>query len=346
MCLIAWRQAGGPSIPDEVIKRNLTINPDGFGLMWRDAEGVGYRKFAPSEKDEFTALLARVDGMGLEFGAHWRKATHGRTDREMAHPYYYTDASGTPIVLMHNGIVSIKTDKHESDTYRFVHGVLAHMETGWWDVGHLRFLVESSIGWSRFLLMTPTETVVINEDEWVKHEGIDYSCRPIYTAPAKVWANGSAWSDERGRDLTPLTIRKVESATDPLLLPVPSATNVGSASSNGAKSGSETVSGFGEEPSDWEKEQFGPFWQHAGHYVMKLLRMEESDGVTTGEAACWDCGEEGDYYVIDDQTYFDIDHIVEVNDEQDAASRPGSELRSDGARVPAAASKQGVMAGA
>ena len=130
MCLIAHRAKVGSHIPNHIIEWNKTANPDGFGLMWRDGGQVKTAKYAPDEFEFFRNQLKALDVDKVEYGAHWRNATHGARNREMAHPYEYIDADGTPIALMHNGIIDIETGKQQSDTLAFVEGVLATLKTG------------------------------------------------------------------------------------------------------------------------------------------------------------------------------------------------------------------------
>jgi hypothetical protein len=270
--------------------------------MWRDGGQVKTAKYAPDEFEFFHNQLKALDVDKVEYGAHWRNATHGARNREMAHPYEYIDADGTPIALMHNGIIDIKTDTQQSDTLAFVDGVLATLKTGWWDIPAMRFLVEGAIGWSRLLLFTPTESVRINDGSWKVDDAVRYSTDPLpkytYTAP-KSWkpmnlkpappalpwpgwegTQKAAWDDD---ELPPL-IEGGELIDDGL-----------------EHDGYDVLNGV--------------TWTHEGHKVLPLeplTRQAIAKDDVVGSCFCDECDTEGEFYVIDGRAYIDISHKVVV----------------------------------
>lgn len=297
MCLIAHRPKPGAHIPNEVININRWMNPDGFGLMWRDAELIRYQKYAPDEFEFFRNQLKALDVTDVEYAAHWRNATAGDHNREMAHPYEYTDASGTPIVAMHNGIINIKTSKEESDTYAFVHQVLAKLATGWWDDPALRFLVEQAVGWSRLLLFTPAETVYINRDEWKVEDAVTYSTEPM---PGTVYAGHYVTNKKKGTSYPP-TIwdgNEYDGFDYPDVFPDDPA----------------TWEPVGDIVKQMEKDIFTKpvVWFHDDHLIEPLEPLtnaditEEEDLI--GSIVCTECETEGEFYVIDGKVYAEMTH--------------------------------------
>lgn len=178
MCLIAHRQVNsGTEISDNIIEYNCWLNDDGFGLAWRERNGIKSKRFGPSEQQQFVSKLKQLNRRNVELVAHFRMATHGPATRDLAHPFSYVDPVHGRIYVFHNGVIDILTDKSESDTQAFVRDVLAKMPSGWFDDPVLNWLVGNAIGWSRLLIMTPTATYKLG-DGWKTVDGVHYSTEP------------------------------------------------------------------------------------------------------------------------------------------------------------------------
>jgi hypothetical protein len=303
MCLIAYRSDPNTHIPDSVIEYNLRSNPDGFGITWRNRHGLKTRKFAPNEAREFAGLLRQIDRSTSEYVAHWRFATHGEKSREMAHPFAYTDASGKEVIAFHNGIIDIKTEGRESDTVAFVNRILSRLPFGWWNDTFMRDMIEDAIGWSRMLFWTPKGVVRINEAGWTNVDGILYSTNPepgTYTSTSYgTWSKYSKSDDWNDDDAEYTSAFGEVVKKDELLLP--------------AKV---------EHPLPESAHQMGEMVQvddydivfdvHEGHTVNTVDRWEPVDPnepiSATGSIDCLTCKAQGDYYVVDGQMYFEIDH--------------------------------------
>jgi hypothetical protein len=302
MCLIALRTTDGSHIPNHVIDWNHVSNPDGFGLMWRDDGEVKTAKYAPQEFEYFRNKLKALDNHKVEYGAHWRNATHGATSRELAHPYEYVDADGLPIALMHNGIIDIATTPKESDTLAFVEQVLARLHTGWWNQPEMRFLVEQAIGWSRLLLFTPDETVVINDDAWKVEDSIRYSTEPIPKYEPYIWKgnNGKAKTNGKADNWAGWEGYAQAAWTD---YDLPALLEGGKVIDDGL---------FEDKMYDLTNEVT---WKHEGHTVFPLEPLIKSDlskDDVVGTCFCDACDIEGEFYVIDGKTYIDLDHKKKV----------------------------------
>lgn len=280
MCLIAYRPEGGPRIPKSVVDHNRYANPDGFGLMWRGPGGVETQTFAPKDSKSFIKRLRAIESKGVEFAAHWRRATHGPTTKEMAHPFTYTDADGVPIALMHNGIIDVKPPSSMSDTAMFVADYLAPLPYGWWHNAGITRLIEKVIDWSRFLLMTPTETVFIQHDLWeneAKHGGIHYSCSPIWkrftaSKPTQIPVVYEDYDDDYGL----IDDDEDDEATMKWLATMQ--------------------------------------WEHGpdGHAVIPMSQTDRAGDDRSGRAYCIDCGKEGTYNQVEGQTYVSIPHVSDA----------------------------------
>lgn len=193
MCMIALRPVGeagrGSNMPNSVIDTAMSRHPDGFGMAWREDGVLRIAKYGPSGRKAFRKELKRLDRRAdIEYTAHFRWATHGPKDAEMAHPYTYEDPEEGTVAVIHNGVIDIKTTPKESDTYAFVNQVLARLPSRWWANPALVFLVNQSIGWSRLVIMTARETVNLQEEDGEWDGGIWYSSNH---RPAKQYASSS-----------------------------------------------------------------------------------------------------------------------------------------------------------
>ncbi len=270
----------GANLPNAVIEHNRKANSDGFGLMWREpGQGVRSEKFGPDKFEQFRKLLKSIDKQKVEYAAHFRTATHGKPCEALAHPFAYEDPDGEEVLLMHNGIINIKTEKNESDTLAFVRGVISQLDAKWWKNAATKWLVESSVGWSRLLLMSKDETIVLNASDWRKLDGFLYSTAPLpapfklgpkFTAPASLTKHTSG--DTRYYDF-------LQTSSD-------------------------------SEEQDWLDDTLllNETWTDHGHRVRPISGVKDKDNDTSGAAACSTCDAEGEYYMVGGEVYIDIDH--------------------------------------
>lgn len=192
MCIIINRPEGAGPVPGTYVMEASLRNPDGFGVAWRTERGIQHARFGPRDYNDFEALLLRVEGLGAEFAAHFRLATHGPKVKGLAHPFTYQDREAGTVYVFHNGIIDISTKKHESDTEVFVRRVLSRLPALWWRDPTQRELVTMAAGWSRLLLMTEEETIRLGAG-WRTIGGLHYS-----TDPAPSSKSVTTW----GRELT------------------------------------------------------------------------------------------------------------------------------------------------
>jgi len=288
MCIIIHRERSA-NVPNEVLAFNSRRNSDGYGLAWRASDGLKYEKFAPKEYDEFHRMLKAVDkAHDVEYAAHMRLATHGPSNRDLSHPFEYEHKRDGRVLVFHNGVIPIDVpDPNESDTTMFVYGVLAKLPSRWWDKPHYRYLVESSIGGSRLLIMTEEETVRINARSWTQQAGIWYSTSP-----------GPTWGGTAGRHVSTKAPAKVTPFKK-------------------AYETSSTDKRFGDE------DDFLPVWyRQVGfpaetHRIEALANFDDSDDCVV-PVLCVNCQQTGEAYVIERNVYFDDDlHKTTSADDED-----------------------------
>lgn len=303
MCLIIHRVKGS-NVPNDVLEYNRVKNDDGFGLAWRDDEGLHHRKYGPESYDKFRKQLKRLDRQPkIEYTAHFRMATTGAPCRELSHPFEYTDPIHGKVLVFHNGVINIRAAKGESDTSQFVKDVLSKMEPGWWQHEHYRFLVEGAIGYSRMLIMTKDESVYLNEQAWLEKSGIMYSTDPggshsKYT-PSRSWSAPSKSSTGSGLYVPagsnkPMKVVKYE-----------------------PKSDDSCDYGTGFVDADDEVQT----WHHQGHLIESLSseRLSKGSEDIAVEAICVQCQTMGEVYVIGGTTFIDVPHghVKDVDDEDE-----------------------------
>jgi len=319
----------GGNIPNSVIDTALNRHPDGFGIMWRGKDGLGFTSYAPKQRKQFRKALKALDRGGVEYAAHFRWATSGPKDRDMAHPYTYEDPDpevGT-VAVMHNGVIGIAHDRaRESDTSAFVRLVLADLPTRWWTNDALVYLVREAIGYSKLTIMTATETVIINERDGTWDNGIWYSSDHLPSKTAK-WTN---YKGASGSEYGTQTPRTTTGAIVPVQSLVPYA---GNADLTG-KSAYESAVVLGlVEPEDTITDactvrtvdrpaQF----RHAGHNLTAIVDIDMYNGDRDYEDAviCDECRTIGTVYVIDGTYYIDMAHRFDPKDATDDYDLPES----------------------
>ena len=202
MCLAIWKP-GGKEVPERYLEEAFRINSDGCGFAAATDGGImlqkgffNYKKFLKAYR-RFSKLPCLI---------HFRIATHGLTDLTNCHPFLFNEAS---FAAVHNGIINIKcSDIKRSDTWHFVKLVLEPLSKVM-DIRHpaLRYLVESTISYSKIAVMDASGDVMIfNEDKGNWKDGVWYSNRtylPIaeyttYYQEHSEWGRASACAGVAG----------------------------------------------------------------------------------------------------------------------------------------------------
>lgn len=302
MCLIAYRPVvpgkARHAIPPSVVDTAFGRHPDGFGIVYRENGCLRVEKFAPNERKPFRKALIRADKAGVEYAAHWRFATHGPKDRAHAHPYTYEDPIEGTVAVLHNGIINIHAAFTESDTEVFVRDVLARLPSGWWRVPAQRYLVSQAIGYSKLVVMTGAESVVINEDDGEWDGGLWYSSNH---KPAPKWqpTKGHAvpsWTPATGKSASDAykvltgTTAPVAEPTKPVLIPA--------------------VTGEDAYLPDEGAVHVPSVLRHGGHDLetLKPVNWSKGDAAYRRSVRCTVCGTFGDVYVIEGNRFIELKH--------------------------------------
>lgn len=294
MCLIAYRSDPDTHIPEGVINSNRRMNPDGFGIAYReDDDTTYYLRYGPDQADEFVEKLKEIDASPKVYVAHFRKGTSGANCKELAHPFPYTDPVAGTVLVFHNGIIGIPSNGPlESDTSVYVDTVLAKLEPEWWKNSAQKFLVEQTIDGSRLLVMTLDEVVILNEKGWTVRDGIMYSTFPYgYYGSYNGSYSGynSEWRSDDSDD------EHVRWGVNP---------NAGWKGSNYPKA----TSGLTAAKDGVEGDDYNPYtgkWEHMEHFVDPGMGDEEA---TEGVAWCNTCGEQGEFMTINGNVYIEMKH--------------------------------------
>lgn len=172
MCLLV-NQPATTAFTDDFIEDVYLKNSDGFGVMYAEDGKVHVYKCLPRNAQDMIDFY-RAHAEGRDCVWHARMQTHGDIDLDNCHPYRVTD----DIWLAHNGILSTgnASDKTKSDTWHFIHNVLAPALKGdpdlMLDLGWQKF-IGSMIGTgNKFgLVRADGKTVIINESAGVTFVG-------------------------------------------------------------------------------------------------------------------------------------------------------------------------------
>lgn len=311
--MIAYRpHTGGGNIPNRVIDAAMYRHSDGFGLMWRDADGLHTNSYAPNARKAFRKALKSLDRSGAEYAAHFRFATSGPKNTIMAHPYTYEDpdpAVGT-VAIMHNGVIDIAHDHTiESDTNAFVRLVLTRLPSRWWDNEALVYLVNEAIGYSKLTIMTAHETVNLHEKRGEWDGGLWYSSnhRPVYKASTSIpvpyqyghWDNATQKYIPAETCANPNSLVTV---TKPTLAP----TAVKSAAVLGLIEEADEVIRVMDQPTRFRS---------GGHNLTAIRDISLAVDADYEDAViCDECKTVGTVYVIDGDYYVDMSHMYGADD--------------------------------
>lgn len=320
--MIAYRpHDGGGNIPNRVIDTAMTRHPDGFGLMWRDSDGLHAMAYSPAGRKQFRKELKRLDRTGVEYAAHFRWATSGPKSVEMAHPYVYDDPDPAVgrVAVMHNGVIDISHDRaKESDTSAFVRLVLAQLPSRWWTNPALTYLVGEAIGYSKLTLMTATETWNSHEKRGEWDGGLWYSSNHKPADTSK-WTthNGSgkgvSTSTQYGYwDATQNKWHPYEDAKKPItataLVPYGSVA-ARSAAAIGLLDQAESVEYDAARDTVRVVDRPRQF-RHAGHTLTAIADIAlDHDADYEDSVICDTCHTVGTVYVIDGDYYIDMGHV-------------------------------------
>lgn len=193
------------------------------------------------------------------------------------------------------------------------------MGSGWWKNPAYRFLVEQAIGYSRLLIMTPTETIRLNEKAWSKVGGIMYSTDPGGShstyKPRTVTAPAGNYASPATRAATGTGLYVPGAATGGKVVPYSPPRQW---TTPEPKSDDSCDYGFVDADDDDDVQS----WMHEGHRIESLSddRIGGKGEDICVEAVCVECNTIGEVYVIEGTTFIDVVHgstSIDNEDEDD-----------------------------
>jgi hypothetical protein len=206
MCIIIYKPYDVAPPTEEVINKCWQGNSQGAGLMIRQKSGVYYEKGFMTLKG-LKSALANLNPQ-LEWGIHFRLATHGGVNKECTHPFPLVDGllqmrvlkGSAKTCVMHNGIFDLKGGATFSDTMEWVQ-LVASLGLDHRYEDHAKALDLMSSG-QRVLIMS--EDCVTLHGTWEKDNstGLYYS-NTGYRGYATRWSYepaSSAWYDKDDDD--------------------------------------------------------------------------------------------------------------------------------------------------
>lgn len=104
------------TLPKELLKNCYDNNPDGYGMMIAEDEGLYYHKDVKNFDDFWT--MWRSFDREKPRAIHFRRKTHGLLNQENCHPFF---PEGGEFGFMHNGVINVpEVYKNMNDTYNFM----------------------------------------------------------------------------------------------------------------------------------------------------------------------------------------------------------------------------------
>ncbi len=177
MCLIIYTPNG--RIPKKHLKRALTKNPDGWGLMWPSGNGRLIIHRGMERADFWKTWKTRPLETPLVFHARW--GSHGLLNESNCHPFRLDRKHGQ-LAVCHNGIIlrcEPPKDSDSSDTKIFVESILNKLPRGFLKENPYVNLITSFIGTSKLVFMDGRgRATIINshygewrDDRWYSNGG-------------------------------------------------------------------------------------------------------------------------------------------------------------------------------
>lgn len=104
------------TLPKELLKNCYDNNPDGYGMMIAENDGLFFHKDV-KDFDDFWKMWRSFD-RDKPRAIHFRRKTHGLLNQENCHPFF---PEGGHVGFMHNGVINVpETHKDMNDTYNFM----------------------------------------------------------------------------------------------------------------------------------------------------------------------------------------------------------------------------------
>jgi hypothetical protein len=167
MCLAVLQLPGDKPLDRSVFDNSWQVNRDGAGYMFAVDGQLIIRK--PFFKLKSLIKAYKKDfaehGQTSPFAIHFRYATHGKVDAINTHPHPFKTSEGKEIALIHNGIITIETEKGLSDSIAFAKFLDGYSQTVLLSKSTTKSLSEL-IGSNKVIILTGSgEYTILNESQ-------------------------------------------------------------------------------------------------------------------------------------------------------------------------------------
>jgi hypothetical protein len=180
VCL-ALSKPAGKKLEKAAMQRAYTANHDGCGFAVRIKGQVLIEKGLWSFEEFWARILPYMQYDAI---IHFRMASMGTVNAENCHPFALVGGGA----LIHNGHMQAYGTLSQSDTSQWVEHVLNPLLRTYPDAlsqPTIQTLLADSIGYSKMVLLTAKDTLILNEETGHAKGGIWYSNRS-YQAPKPV----------------------------------------------------------------------------------------------------------------------------------------------------------------
>lgn len=182
MCQLVVKPSG-ENWDSTLLHQSYVANPHGVGLAFSKGKDLRVKKGLMKWKD-IEKCLREVPRQSMAI-VHFRLASQGEVCEANCHPFHLgKNPDGIPAVLAHNGHVPGFGTDQISDTRELTDTVIGPL----WrasGIGRIPKLLGALSATSRFVILTPLTTTIINEDLGIWRNGCWYS-NPYCVAPQQV----------------------------------------------------------------------------------------------------------------------------------------------------------------
>ncbi len=168
MCIIIKNTTGKP-VAEAIVKRSVTINPDGFGIVYLDGKGGEFRTLDMAVAERLLLTETRP------YVAHCRFTTVGETVADNCHPF----PIGKSRYLFHNGTVNVDNilESDTAQTAQTLHGLSDK---------RVAFIL-TALDHCRWAVVNTKKQTAQTFGTWHTDNGIEYSKDNVLSDPEPTW---------------------------------------------------------------------------------------------------------------------------------------------------------------
>lgn len=162
------------TLPKDLLMTIYENNPDGYGMMVAEKEGLIFHKDV-KDFDDFWKYWRDMN-RDAPRAIHFRRKTHGLINKDNCHPFFPNGSVG----FMHNGVIQVEeVHKDMNDTYNFMMLKMKPFIDKYPDIvedKNFYKLIEEITGTSRLLFLTANGVFhMTNEKMWHNQYGCMFS---------------------------------------------------------------------------------------------------------------------------------------------------------------------------